>query len=350
MPTLTIEQIGIENPRTLILRDHAGPIDAITWGVRQRSSRRWIAGNPAASMQLFGPEDKDTEMAFLWRDADLGARVLAATSDGPRITTADQLRAVVDQMTRTETAVIVTWRDQEKIGILKEFDPTESTFGQIDASILFEWIQNVAAPPAIPTVTPNPSGVLSELSEIWNDALTLAIIPATTLTSFVDRAQASVNRVNEKLRRVESVIETNRQAITDSKAVLRGVGATLGQTSNETQAYRTEQQYGPELAGSDDPAAIIKGNAWQGRTSKAHQKAGHKAAREQRRFVVAGDPDLAGLYFVKTGDDLRLIALRFYGRADAWTAIAGRNALAGPRINTPQSIVLPQEGFQRQAA
>lgn len=343
--------------RVLILRGRALPYRPVRWTNTQHESNDWYVGNPEASKQILGRRMDPTVIKGFWKDKFLGVSdthpdAAIALVDGARVTTAEALAELVERMCDEGMPVRVTWARRVRVGLIKKCELPFDRRQDIQFEIEFSWSGD--GTPQTPLSTPQSATASQDLHDNLEQAAaairnltnvpvlqavqgaldsTVAVLNvlATGIDGLGDAVSESLGRVTAPLHTIGHVIAAADRVVTSS----RDVRADLEGKVWETLAL------GPEALGYLqylDQRESMKGEALSVRalTLDARARISGKARAPVRQSVRANP-----------GEDLRSIALRFLGSADAWTILADYNGLVGSVLIPGQLVLIPDTGVQQ---
>lgn len=93
-------------------------------------------GSGEAAVFLDGPEEKPIELQFDWKSRRLG--LFDARLDTISIANADDIVATLEEFTRDQVLVEMTWRGRIVTGFIAEFIPVEEWESEYTATLTFQ--------------------------------------------------------------------------------------------------------------------------------------------------------------------------------------------------------------------
>lgn len=353
MPDLIIEQREGTRGR-LTLRGSAVHLQGASWaGIKQRGDTRAVTGSAVASIGVAGPERMPTELAFDWRDSDLGRNPSLWTVQGQQttITRAVRLREVFQRIVAEGSLVLVTWQGAELVGIVREYDDTEHDGTRLDADVRIEWRDAEALltsePPAAPL---DVRGRISAMLGTFKGAVSNAQVPAQTAQTYLNDVQAVANDLGGSLAAVTAVGGAYRRNAATATQIRRGVGGASADVATKTAATITAvaKPLGDIVATRQDPAPMVAAIAARGRLC-AELRALKTLAQDAAIRLDDERPEaMAKVYTASDGEWLYQVAQRHYGRADLWPSLLQANPhLSSPLLSAGDRVRVPPVGSLR---
>lgn len=338
-------------PGTLVLAGRAGPFKGVKWGRKMRVQTTFSPGNPNGTQQVIGRTLDPTTFSGEWNDRFLG--------DGQ----SQVLRALFERIHDAGVSVQVTWggslsgdpsapvlsgEPYVRVGIMSSFVPTTDRVQDVSWEATFDWRSagESSAPAVAATGKLNPSegfGALQDelalstalwtavsqgpqfaagLPQVATDAMTRAFDQVTVATDTIANVTAAVTSTvlipTAAALQLIGACETGLQSIRTMESVLLNVNQlALEVQDSALDLLRLKNQVLDTL------------QTWLG------AKGACVDAREGMQQYV--ESDTIAEVRAPAGTDLRDLALRYYGDADLWWAIARANGIDGSAVPSPPS-------------
>jgi len=353
---LVIRELTGEH-REIALAGWAAPHKPFTLSGSQRAEFTWFQGSGVASVQVLGPEEDPTTLRGYWHDRYLMAQPVGtgsyATLKGVPIASVDALVKLFTDVRRKGQLLEVTWLTTKRHGLLSKFTETWQTFHDVEWEAEFKWTSfGEEQGDQILTVREQD---LSEVAQ--TTAADYAALRQTAVSSFA-RAFAFTATINHQIEAVRgsasSLIDAATSAANGSLGAVdtarRAVSlltSIVGQAKGTIQSiYETADESCVGLIG--DPA---KSRPTLGQTTRAAlsnrrivhraRMVQHNAARSRRRMTAMASPDLAVSFVARADQDLREVAVTYYGDAGAWRTIASHNGMRTSKLAAGQVVMVP---------
>ena len=342
--------------RRIELIGWASPHKPFTLSGSQRAEFTWFQGSGVASVQVLGPEEEASTLRGYWHDrylmagADTGE---CATLDDVPIANVNSLVKLFTDVRRKGQLLEVSWLTIKRHGLLTKFTETWQTFHDVEWEAEFKWTSlGETQGDQILTVREQD---LSEVAQAT--AADYAALRQTAVPSFARAFDftASINHKIEALRgSASSLIDAatgsangSLGAIDTARRAVSLLTSIAGQAKDAIEAvYERGDEACVGLLG--DPA---KSRPTLGQTTRAarsnrrisHQARmiRHNAARARRRMIAMASPDLAVSFVARDDQDLREVAITYYGDAGAWRTIAAHNGMRTSKLAAGQVVMVP---------
>jgi hypothetical protein len=334
---------------TLLLVGRSGPFKSIKWGRKMRVQTTFNPGNPNGTQQVIGRTLDPTTFTGEWNDRFLG--------DGQ----AQALRSLFERIHDAGVSVQVTWGGSlsgepsapvlagdpyVRVGIMTSFVPTTDRVQDVPWEATFDWRSagESAAPPIAATGKLNPSegfGALTDeldlatatwtavsqgpqfaagLPQVALDAMSNAFTSISTATDTIANATAAVTSTvvipTQAALQLIGACQTGLQSIATMESTLLNVNQLLLEVQDSAlDLLRLKDQVLTTL------------QVWLGAKGACVD-----ASDGMQQYV---ESDVIAEVRAPAGTDLRDLAIRFYGDADLWFAIARANGIDGSAVPSP---------------
>lgn len=355
--------------RKLVLAGRALPFkqSGISFGIKQRSTTTFYAGNPIGSRQVFGPTLNGMELSGSWSDrwlgqvTDDGINVTAqavAEIDGFQVASLADLDAYLESLCGSGIELELKWAHKVRVGTLEEYEGTFRTIHELEWKMSFQWLSRGETAPPATLVTSNPGDQLAKWAD-QADELEAAVAP-TTLQAFSDAVLGIVADVNGAVAAindyVDQVTQFTAQVLSPAEVVLALAAALEGVKTAAKRLLNTVtiqidralvqapasivavgQGLNPDTIGDGLAAA-----AWLRGLKDAARATRDAAAQEQQERLAQADQRLLDIYVAKDGDDLRAVSVFEYGTPEEWRRLMTFNGLSSSRLEMGQVVMVPQ--------
>lgn len=210
----------------LQLRGRTLPYRPLTFEGGMRAEFTWYPGNPVATVQMLGADEKTTSINGMWKDKfvrsrnDVGLPVLTgstgvATFNGQRIADVRDLVEIVDAFRMRGQLIELSWDQFKRQGIFIRFRQTWQRREDVEWEMEFQWINRgepqtpVAFAPSVPDL---------DISNQISDAV-------TGLTTIIEAPFALVTTINNEITEIIETIEGAVGSLSD--IANKAIDATL---------------------------------------------------------------------------------------------------------------------------
>lgn len=349
----------------------------------QRIAESEYIGYPRVSQTALGGREQDTEMNGAWKDRFLGddeegtqalledfvpegVSVPAGTplSSLSKLVSARDLCKLFEDLAYSGTPIALNWRHIRRTGRLEKFEQNWITPHDVEWKMTWKWIsrdEKVHLPsPARTTLTGLAAEFRSAATDL-HDATNFDGIDALD-PSFADRVDYFTGRIEGAIADIGDAIETRLSAVTDLHSSLRRAASIATFVRDQAQELidSLDAITYPAMIAAQDPSSIVPAAfsfdalsqidlgqtgrlvaplvgvdagaalaaACQNRAAaQLARKMRHVAARQQFALIRQLEADSIGVVIIRDDQDLRDIALQWYGNPDDWEPIRRFNEL-----------------------
>ncbi len=332
--------------RSVELRDRALPYQGVEWPGNQHYQKSWYPGNPVATIQVMGPQEKDTELIGMWKARFIGTHVVATGFEDlitpVEIMTPEILVQIFHRIRKAGNQLEVSWGPEVRQGILAEFVPAYLRIEDVEWRMVFTWSQVGTIPEPRAAEVSSPSADL-DASQVELDDIA-AQIPIGLLPNVTQPILANFDLIRAGTTTGLIELSSIFGASFVSQEQFATFSTTMDQLALDCASLIDQTGNGPYLPfiPSDSVTAILAAETWRRDARNAaltHQRNAVTSKESIRDRVVSG---FLGRHTVRQGETLRMIALRVYGSADAWTTIADANDLVSATVPTGTVILIPR--------
>lgn len=338
----------------------------VRWGGEQRMEATWLPGSPDAVVQLFGPKERDMTVSGRWATDRMGGDSpgCVVTVDGRQLGTAVEAAQLMDLVRIEGMLLRVSYEGEVRYGFLASFDygpmPEGRTLLRVDWEARFEWASRDGqlAAPAIPNrigtsaLANKLSIALQEVEGVdarmrgQADALRSELAePVATLRK---TSQAANDLAAAWLTRAASAASVARGTLSLTSGVLASSyaltqaaqGVAYSQVASLQEAGPREGRTGGLQVDAGLGAAVVVARDARGMVRKARDLAalGDEVATTTASALRETEPQIA---HAMQGEDLRDVAQRVLGSADAWRDVAILNGLSGTEVQPGYPLLMP---------
>ena len=353
---MEIRELGGKR-RHLVLTGDAGPLAGGSFGAsRQRGEIQRYAGSAHGVARQMGSEPLESEWDFDWSVSSLigGQAFLAelpatiGATGHVDILDPEDMRRLIGSMCDDGQLVEVVFDRFVNIGLIREQVPTsrKGRAGTLLVAVSFEWLA-VERPAQRLVQPPRPEDTARSLEDQWGDLLATVRRPLTMARAQVDAAKRAVQLVNRSIRRTSSIVAEVRSGIRSVNALSSGMATGLTSVVSASYVLRDAVDLpGPGLAQSDDAKATVEALSFRAKAQRKIAQVRRRAAIDRGAHRVQSDPTVLGVHEGREGEDLRYVAVVWYGagNADLWRLIAKYNHLTNSLLTAGQQVLIPAAG------
>lgn len=357
-PSFQIQELSGDG-RLLTLFGRALPYRPIELSGTMRASITYYAGNPVGTVQVLGSQEEPTTINGQWKDRFIqttdftGALITnsgQAILDGKAVSDVKSLVKVVEDFRRKGQLLEIRWDEHVRRGILTKFVAKWQNIHDVEWEVQFTWISRGEdeAPPTFSEV--DQQSVSSDLSAASAAALASMTPPASvpaSVSAFSSLESLESEITASTLEAQSTVAKTVSQATSPIDAAYRML-AVLQRAVNAAQATMdfTQQQVDRAVIGKPistvplGQTLVASLYLRQLRTdSRRHRSVALRSQDAMRdKITLRSAPTV---HIVRQGEDLRDVAIQFYGNADDWRRIALFNGFGGAFVSPGTQILVP---------
>lgn len=390
--------------RVLLLRERALPYKGFKLNGKQRVDTTQYAGNPIATQQAMGSEEGKSTVNGMWKDrfvaaANATAGREPATLNGAPFQSVIDLVNAVDDFRRSGQQLRVTWGQIIRIGMIEEFEHNWDRATDVAWSITFAWASQGEDQPPNPSATvrvedaaaqvrddvqdivnaanplgiknlpvqtpPNPFQQFSQaISDIYNtvaEQIAAAVDFEKDVAGFVQNLYSAVDAFADLASQAGQVVQLpfdiyQRAAALASYIIQQAAGIEAEIDARPSIYYYNVST--PGTAQDLEAAAAAAGAVPVVGLSAGKMLLAESLARQLRKRATASrlraaelraqlldraqPSEILAVFVARAGQDLRLVATRFYGSQGSWRDLAIYNDLATSKLLTGQLIYVPK--------
>lgn len=363
--------------RALRLTDRALPYRPFTLKGDQRHENEWYPGSPEATLQIFGAKEDQTTINGKWKDrfirppqALLPSELIqagfksplqpaagqqgsiAAQLNGEAVLSVEDLVDLVDDMRAKGQIVEVRWMSRVRQGIIASFEQSWHTKQDVEWKIVFTWMNRGSPLEDVPVFTRqlDQSDAITEIDDLLGQVtgdnasldLDLAGSEAASALDSVNRALSDVQQavagleenVIAHVQLLTTPIDLAQRAVSLYQFIQESANNVLLAISNVLEAFslNTEVSFGARLAARETFGAQRKAMA---------EIIGIAAIREAQTAKEL-KPELLNVFIARDAQDLRDVAMQFYGDPEDWKSLMRFNGLDQSKLTRGSLIFVPR--------
>jgi hypothetical protein len=361
------------------------PYRPFTLSGTQRHDITWYAGSPEGTIQMLGAQEDETTVNGKWKDrflrqvedmspaeqeaagfttvarANAGVSAPAAGQygeagamiDGSPVNNVRELAEQIDDVRRKGQYVEVSWVNQLRQGIIASFRQSWDTAQDLEWEIRFVWINQGIQLASIPiqdrSIDLSDSVVqfanqLDVLASLQDGSIPIDL-RQTSAGQALSTINSSIDKMEQALEQLQDTIIVNTQAFLSPVATAqRAIGiltflVEIGEdTANsidrslDSAILNVEGLFGAKL----DQRNVLS------KQKRAARRISGIAAIRKEQLEKQVRPELVRAFTSREDQDLRDVALEFYGRADEWRSLLRFNNLSTSRLSANQLIFVPR--------
>jgi hypothetical protein len=377
-PALVIEELtGFKRRVTLKARGLPFP-GSIKFCTELDMDESKYVGFPRINQTVLSVHDKETEMTGAWHERfldedainssaavneqlDDGSEAVSVQSNGIR--TPVEACELFDDIARRASVLRVTWSHLSRVGRLATFEQDWSNLHDVKWRMLFKWIGKDNAVGAIAPARTSLVGLSAAFSAAFADAKDATAFDSLSDkldTGFADSVDSAVGKAQRSVADIADTVEQRFAAVTESVDAVRRVttlatfvrdqAQDLIDTINGTVAAlmltgsaieRTSLDRTLATLTNVDPGTQIAAACQQVGAVRAARALKHVAARQRHNALRNLDNNVIAIVRMKAQQDLRDVALRWYGNADDWEQIRSFNSFPSSQVKTGTVVFVP---------
>lgn len=327
----------------------AGAGGSISFGRTQRTKLTWYPGNQAASQQIIGPTVAPTTINGVWKERYLG-------EDAPI-----DLVELFEDLLDSGVQLRVSWQTIERRGIIKQFTwaPGDPVGGLTDIrwEMVLEWNSAAAIAPGDFTGQSTISlrdgmiragesiGITTEsLQDFIENVGTFVGLPVrtfqatkTALESIIGALAAPLTTVSTTAARMGDEAALPNRLLEDAATAVASAqitGGDAGELVGNVSPISTTQ--------ADDLETIINEHLERAQIIDQTFDMIDENFEQRLRLEELIRPEAFTTIVPIIGQDLRELAIQFYGDADLWRRIANYNGIENSVVpNDVEELVIP---------
>lgn len=378
--------------RHVSLTQRALPYRPLTFEGEQRVTTFNPPGNPEGYGTVMGPTEGDTTVEGYWKDKYLNyaentlppiqlrqPRTVTASSVDPSTSSETAVSSAVDacrmmdSIRREGQLLEVTWGFHKRRGYLKKFQQKWHNNHDCEWSMTFSWTGQGSVPET-PEFSPRGGGneLAPNIREQLSNLVRALDGPRQMAADWVQQVNSTLANVASATQEIEDLVGGYTDTAASPLRFYGTVRATLGSvaTGADNIRERAEAQgwtnlfddfhyYGlysstgrPVLGSiwdqadrarldAIDPDAIFKAQLYQAETISDARRL-RDAAEFSRRLLTQPAGAVIATHVARENEDLRDVALIYYGSPDNWRELMLYNGLDNFELYPGQNIAIPR--------
>lgn len=349
-PSFVVTQV-VRN-RTITLYDRALPYRPFSLKGTQRVELTWLAGYAEATATVLGPAIEPTTITGMWKVKYLNdTRLPAMVEDnGVAVYSMDDTIEAFNTIRREGLLLRVAWGTVVRKGFLKSFEVSYLDLEDATWTMEFVWINE--GEETVPVVVPQPSSTQGAANQYRQQL-------EQTATAAEAAPYGQSFRQREITERILDSIESSVQAANTVLALQFGIAikpldatrrmlavAVSVVAQNDTLIAR----YSDQVPGASSLTPLPLQTAPQRLAAQVNSRAVIKLSRTMRQTAIEQQLALStqttsqilALYVGRDGDDLRHLAVRYYGNELEWRRLLTFNQLSSSLLVAGQIVLIPK--------
>lgn len=322
----------------------------------QRMERTWNPGNPVATVQVFGAEEKQTTLNGMWKDRFLNDNGSSSSAiiqfDGQRLTNCVDAESAIQQLRRQGLMLRFQWDNHVRLGFMTEFVPTWHRRQDLEWEMTFEWVAfndvPVSAPLAPATGISDFQSTLAALNSQVDQFIALGNGYAQQYINAVKGLQGTIEA---SALQVADIVNQGANLTLSPVRQAQRTTAAINDVDNKYEAMASYIDSQPDIVRSRDGAMTSYGLTLAleqtSRNLGSSAKQGRRASANQRILIAQqADPEVLGAFKARQNMDLRQVSTQFYGTPNDWIQIKVYNGLSSSKLTAGQTILVPRLQIQ----
>lgn len=340
--------------RTVRLTGRSMPYRPFQLSGEQTLELTQLPGSPERTATVLGPVEQATTAHGSWKTLFLGGGEFSL--DNRPVTTAREAVKTLDSIRLLGQLVEVTWLDALRRGFVKRFDQNWFTSEDVEWSITFEWVsRGEQTAPAVFVTDESMGDAFASSSSLFGflDSIEAPSLPL--LDDVLNSLQAFTNGIGNLVLDLEDAVVNFTDKVTSPVRAIRGLVATLQSIESETELMTEFLMSRPASALGTRPASE---QGYSEKQSLERYREELRAwAQALRRSSVESRTNLLGqiqttllaTYVARAGQDLRDVALQFYGTPFEWRRLQVFNDLDAIQLEAGQLVLVPPLSVEQAA-
>lgn len=367
VPGFEIQELTGEQ-RRLSLLGRALPYQSYELEGSMRAEVTWYPGNPIATIQLLGAEEKPTTVKGMWKDRFLGSvtpdgqpvePTAVALWQGAQVASTRALVAAVEQLRLSGQLLEVTWGETVRSGILTRFKQTWPRFEECEWEMEFTWISRgeQPQPTSAPPSTQAPQDFAGEVS-VAVQAMRADIEEpdVATFADIIGDLLAAIDRLESQVQEIQDAVQNGvDQVLSPLQVMRRAIGAVNRMKQAAADIVDTcanvPAQFVEEGGGAyTDFGAALNCDAFL-RAFQENARAVQLACAEQDEALRASATatSVTDVFIASQDMDLRNVSVQYYGTQDQWTYLKAYNGLDSSKLTAGTVVLIPVLSYGEEA-
>lgn len=353
-----LQELPVDAPgaRTVELFGRALPYRPMAVGGTMRAQTDWYPGNPVATVQILGPEEKPITVKGMWKDRFIrdttSVNSAIAKVNGVQVEDSYALFVVIDEMRRQGRYIRLTWDLLIREGFIEEFVATFDRHEDIEWDLTFKVTSqgDTFAPAVISSATDLTSSVSSWYKIRNSIADAASKVPFQQALAFAQKIASVIGQVEDGIVAVTDAVSavSSEVALSVPSNARRMAGIAQGVQDSATTLVT--------LCGSQPPMTCfvvdrtptfgdyISAQTYLQSLSDIGRAARYLAAQQRQQFIAQVQPDLVGQFIARDGTDLRDVSKFYYGTPDQWRTLMLFNGFLTSALNAGDLVLVPKLG------
>jgi hypothetical protein len=318
-------------------------------------------------VQVLGAAEDETTLRGQWKNRFLQNVTFDGTSITPDaiallnrtpLLDVTALATLVDDIRRKGQLCEVSWLHLKRQGILTKFVQTWSEPVGIDLGweVTFQWISQADEPsPAVLS-----SGLdLGDVQGSWQiaaDALDAARAnpPFQQAATFQQTVDSTITSLKDESAEVVGAVANSVNGASTTSDTVRRLASVMSTINGQSQFLRDEVSVGTSeserfalpvsqaAGGTPSFTSRLRANVYSRGLYDAARAEQSQANLQRDDYASKLDPLLIGAFVARDGQNLREVAVVFYGTQEEWGTLLTFNQLTSSRLSAGQVVFVPK--------
>ena len=357
--SFTITELTGEK-RTLELKGRALPYQPFEMGAKMRAEFTWYPGNPSATIQVLGNQEKPSVVRGLWKDrfikqSDSAGNTVQSTGiallNNQPLADAKAVKDTVESIRIAAQEVEVKWDDEVRRGLITDFTWKYLRREDIEWECEFSW-GNRGTPqvPVSMQTAPDTGDFFSQLSTKLDELKTAIDKKLQVVENFTTQVEVFVSQMDDAVLEIENAAKGVADSVLSPFEAAERTLAAAETVKNAASGVITVVESFPAqfiqkvvdvtqvslstALESADYTRDIKDRATELKTLSAEQS---DVLKRQIR-----SEELLASFSARGPMDLRDVSQQYYNTPDEWRRLMLFNDLSSSRINAGTIILVPK--------
>lgn len=340
--------------RAVIMRGRFMPYRPIKFGIKQRTSNKWLPGAEESTQTVIGPELDDTSINGFWKDLFVrdGSGAPSLELNGEAVESVADAVKLFEDIVREGQTLEVSFNQYTRRGLMTEFEPTWHNRHDCEWTAKFEWSSTgvplgiyIAEPPSVRDQVSDMYVAFNDLLDKY-DSTDFAFTP-----SILDRINEVMAGIDDAMLLLENATTAIVDIARTPAAIARNVISACKFIVTRAAALRELVESVPAVylvegggVTADDftPSRTLEAEVYAREIVRLTNELRREAAVTQQQYVSALNEDVVRVYYARAGEDLRAVAERFLGSPTEWRTLMEFNQLSSTALEANQAVLIPQ--------
>lgn len=352
-PKFTIKELG-GRERSIEMSGRALPFRPLELSGKQRVDINFYPGSTHGVGQVLGPTEDPTTIRGFWKDKYLGdTSEKFMGKDGQAVRSCLEATDLMDSVRKEGQRLEVQWGFVIRRGYIESFSQKWHNVHDVEWEITFKWDSqagpDILAVPAESNIAES-SNILNWLRDLLRDVsqppFPVALEVMDTLNSIFQTASYAASAVEQAAGNMLDLAFSPLDAINSGAAACRSFAAAGASLADELDARLPEMLRFDSLADPFGPSPYTPDEELEAQFYAAELKdVARQMVREGElaRRIMEGRSNgtILAEHFATGDEDLRELAVRYYGNANQWRDLLIYNGLSDSVLEPGQRVLIP---------